>query len=149
MIKCIVRGHKKGLVDQCFGDVVIHNYVMKKLKRTLRAEVKCMCSSKVDSMLQKRSYNELKSFKWQKLISELEVNAPTLLSILNACTTGTQQPRENRVSVVGMCCAMILKLHYSRVSLLVQKIIATILQAGHCNKQVFSVISVIIFITLF
>ena len=115
MIKCIVRGHKKGLVDQCFGDVVIHNYVMKKLKRTLRAEVKCMCSSKVDSMLQKRSYNELKSFKWQKLISELEVNAPTLLSILNACTTGTQQPRENRVSVVGMCCAMILKLHYSRV----------------------------------
>ena len=148
MTKCIVRGHKKGLVDQCFGDVVTHNYVMKKFKRTLRAEVKCMCSSKVDSVLQKRSYDELKSFKWQRLISELEVHAPTLLSILNACTTGTQQPRENRVSVVGMCCAMILKLHYSRMSL-VQKIIATILQAGHCNKQVFSVISIIIFITSF
>ena len=99
-------------------------------------------------MLQKRSYNELKSFKWQRLISELEVHVPTLLSILNACTTGTQQPRENRVSVVGMCCAMILELHYSMMSL-VQKIIATILQAGHCNKQVLSVICIIIFITSF
>lgn len=61
--KSIARGHKKGLVDQCFSDDETCKYIMKKLERTIRAEVKKMCSEAVGSVLQSTSYEALKSFR--------------------------------------------------------------------------------------
>ena len=88
---------------------------------------------KVNSVFQRRSYNELKSFKWEKLIPELQSHAPVLLSVLYACTSS--QKGSNRVPVIGMCCATMLNLRSNQMSL-DQKVIATVLQAGHCSKQV-------------
>ena len=65
-------------------------------------------------------------------MSELKVYAPTLLSIFHACTG---QNKENSEGVIGMCFAMLLKLRYSRMSL-VQKMIFVILLSGHTSKQV-------------
>lgn len=71
-------------------------------------------------------------YRWEKLIAELQVHAPTLLNILYACTS---KDRQNRNGTIGMCIAMILKLRYPRMSL-VQKIISVILLSGNTSKQV-------------
>ena len=43
-----------------------------------------------------------KEFTWDTLISELTVNAPMLMSILEGCTE-TKVERVNTKAVIGMC----------------------------------------------
>ena len=61
-------------------------------------------------------------------------HAPTLLAILYSCTK-TKQPKSNREGVIGMCAALLFKLRYHCMSL-VQKLVCTMLYAGHSGKQV-------------
>ena len=60
--------------------------------------------------------------------------APTLLALLEFCTY-TRKPRVNRMAVLGMCVALLLKFSFHKMCL-VQKIISLILYAGHSGKQV-------------
>lgn len=133
MSKSIARGHKKALVDQCFSDDEVHDYIMRKIRRILHAEMKEMCSFRVGSILQNTTYEALKNFKWNTLILEMEEHSPNLLYILRACTPTT---KEQQNSVVGMCSALLLKSRFRRMCL-AQKIISIILHAGHSGKQVF------------
>ena len=91
-----------------------------------------MCSHKVDSILQRTS--ALSSFHWIDLMNELEAHAPTLLTVLNSATR-IWCDRCNRDGAIGMCAALLLKFRYNRTSL-VQKVISTILYAGHSSKRV-------------
>ena len=93
-----------------------------------------MCSEKTASILRSDSYDDLKNFTWDKLIQELRVHAPVLTDILHSCTS-TKSPSPNRMGIIGLCSALLLKQHCSRMSL-VQKIVMFILHAGHCGKLV-------------
>ena len=61
--KSIARGHKRGLVDHCFCDPETQRYIMNKLNRQVRGEVKKMCSDAVGSILQNSSYEALMNFR--------------------------------------------------------------------------------------
>lgn len=128
------RGHSKSFVDRCFEDIQIRRYIMNKLSQIICAELKTMCSAKVDSVLKRQSNDALKNFEWDTLFFELRQNAPVLTTIFLACTK-TKQWRPNRKAIIGMCAAMFLKFRYDRMSL-VHKIIALILYAGRTGKQV-------------
>lgn len=128
--KAAARGHKKGVTDQCFTDDEIRGYILQKIGKHVYSEVKTMCSSKVQSLLQKKTNEALKEFKWDTFMSEIKVNAPVLYNILLAVTK-TKQPRSDRNEVIGM----LLNLRFPTMNL-VQKIIALIMYAGRCEKQV-------------
>ena len=70
--------------------------------------------------------------RWEQLMLELKTHAPTLLAILQSGCS--RLDRKNVDGVIGMCCAMILKMHYCRMSL-VQKIVSVILVMGHSSQQ--------------
>jgi len=72
-------------------------------------------------------------FRWNQLLLELRKHAPTLLTILQSAFIGKEE--QEKECPIGMCFALILRAHYSRMSL-VQKIISLILLAGHAGKQV-------------
>ena len=55
----------------------------------------------------------------------------TLLSILKACAN---RYKDASNGIIDMCSAMLLKLHYSRMSL-VQNVLLVILLSGHASKQ--------------
>ena len=109
-------------------------YLLKRIGMALRNELRVMCSESTNSILSNQSVSELKDFKWNKLLSELEKYAPTFLMILCE-STHTRQPRHDRNAVIGMCAALILKLRFSKICL-VQKIMSLILYGGHSGKQV-------------
>ena len=44
-------GHSKSFVDQCFMDTEIRHRIMNKLSQIICAEMKTLCSTKVDSVL--------------------------------------------------------------------------------------------------
>lgn len=105
---------------------------MNKVAGMIRDEVRKMCSNDVNSILQRTS--AVSSFQWVDLLNELESHAPTLMTILNSATI-TRGYRCNRSGVIGMCAALLLKFRYNRMNV-VQKLISTILHAGHAGKQV-------------
>lgn len=106
-----------------------------------------MCAHNVDSILRQTSCESLSNFQWTDLIGELQKYAPTLMTVLKACTK-TRRHRRNRNGVIGMCAAMLLKFRYNRMSL-VQKLISTILYTGHSGKQVSKIFSMTIIQELF
>lgn len=131
MGKSVARGSKKTLVDQCFSDPGTLPHLMKKLSRVLREEMKMMCSEKTVSVLRSKSYDVLKNFKWEDLLKEMSVHAPTLAHILQSCTGKSSK----KSAVIGVCASILLKSRCSKMSL-VQKRVMLILHAGHCGKQV-------------
>ena len=98
---------------------------------TVRDELKKMCSHSVKSVLKNSS---LMDFQWNDLLNELDIHAPTLMTILNYATQ-TRRGRPNRDGVKGICATILLKFRYDEMSM-VQKVISSILYAGHCGKQV-------------
>ena len=113
------------MVDECFKDPESRKYVVRKSGSLMQAEMKTMCSEKVDSILCRKTVDALAGFQWIQLF----------LSVLHACTK-TRRPRQNRDAVIGVCTALIL-ITRRRTMNLVQRIDSLILQAGHCAKQVY------------
>ena len=99
-----------------------------------------MCSEHTSSVLSSQSVTDLWEFTWEKLLHELKVNAPILLSILRECTK-TRRPRPNQNAVIGMCAVILLKHRFKKMSL-VQRILSLILYAGHSGKQVITIIKI-------
>ena len=93
-----------------------------------------MCATKTCSKFHCSSIHDLESFKWTELFNDMKINAPTLTSILNACT-GTKKFKGNRTAIICVCAGILFKFHFSQMNLF-QKIVSLILHAGHCGKMV-------------
>ena len=93
-----------------------------------------MCSEAANSILWNQSAEALNEFSWGKLCDELEARAPTFFSLFEMCTH-TRKPRCNRMGVIGMCAALLMKYRFAKMSL-VQKVVSLLLYAGHSRKQV-------------
>ena len=78
-----------------------------------------MCEVKTRSILRSRSYNDIKNFKWEPFVKELEMH-------LN---------KASKNATIGICAYILLQHQCSRMSL-VQKMIRLLLHASHCGKQV-------------
>lgn len=121
-------------MNECFKDPTTKKYIVEKVGRVARSELISLCSVKVSSIMLQQTEDVYDNFTWEKIYSELEINAPVLLSIFESCTE-TRTRRSNRKAVIGMCAAILLKHRFFKMSL-VQRIISLILYAGHSGKQV-------------
>ena len=65
--KAAARGHKKGVVDQCFADPKVKTYVVHKVLQILQSEMKTMCSLQVGSILRDNTSDGIKVFNWNSL----------------------------------------------------------------------------------
>ena len=132
--KAIARGSRKAVAEQCFKDPSTKKYLLEVFGREIRKDIRHISSSKTPSCLRYSSPEDLCTFTWDKLLTELSTGAPTLLEILRAATR-KRIPRSNTIGVICMCAGIILKHHNPTLSL-VQKILTVILFAGHVSKQV-------------
>ena len=129
--KAVARSSKKAIAQECFKDPVTTKYVLDHLCGIIRREMKTMVADETNSILRNPG---MECFTWDLIIEELGANAPNFLHLLHAMTK-TKSVRKNRKAIIGVCASILLKHHYSKMSL-VQKIISTILYAGHTSKQV-------------
>ena len=119
----------------CLDDGLIRRYILEGVCKILRGEIAAMCSDQVESMLKSQDVDDLSTFTWDGVHSELEEHAPTLLQILHGCTT-FRIPRPNQKAVIGLCAAVLCKYRRSSMSLF-QKVMSLILYAGHSSKKVY------------
>jgi len=129
--KVVTRRSKSALATEALKNPTTRRYIVKKMGILLQKELVSMCSGKTNSMLKSL---DLKEFTWKNLISELSTTAPTFYSLLLSCTQ-PQKPRQNRDAVIGVCCVVLLKFRYSKMSLW-QKVVSLILYAGQSGKMV-------------
>lgn len=134
MGRSIARGSKKSLIDQCHDDPETRKFMLNKIGRVLKGEMKIMSQVKTGSILRSGSYDDMKVFQWETLLEELKLHAPVLYNILDSCTS-TKHQRINRSATIGICAAILLRYRCSRMSL-VQKVLMLVLHASHCGKQV-------------
>lgn len=107
-------------------------YCIQKIGVMIRNELHTLCNPATKSVLGSQCLSGLSDFTWKKLIDELEIHAPVLLTVLRYATV-TRDDRHNRETIIGMCAALLLKHCYFKMSL-VQKILALVLYSGHSGK---------------
>ena len=147
--KLIARGSKVAIAEECLNHKDVKAAVIAKVGKLVREEVRVMCSDGHDSVLKSTNPQNLRTFKCEMIINEMEECAPTLLSILRECTRPLKAKQlesnkkrrrvatpSDRNAVIAMCTAILCKNRRSSMSLL-QKLIALIMQAGRSSKQVF------------
>ena len=132
--KAVARGTRVSVAKECLKDPVTKKYIMKRIGMLVRNELIFMCSDTTNSILRQQFSSAYKQFSWEKLLNELETNAPLFLSILQECTH-TRRPRRNRNVVVCMCAALLLKFRFSKMCL-VQKVLSLVLYGGNSGKLV-------------
>lgn len=133
--KALARGSRVAIATQCLDDDVMSKHIIKKVCRMVKSEMEALCSDKVDSTLRHHSRDELMTFEWSSIYSELQQHAPILLEVLLAATS-TRCPRPNREALISMCASMICKLRRPHMCT-AQKTLSLILYAGHASKKVF------------
>ena len=133
--KLLSRGASLASISmECFRDEAARHIIIKRtVGHYIKKELAAMCSDTVNSILLQSSSNDISSFTWEKLMDELAFNAPTLLYLLQCCTT--TKSKKSADAIIGMCVALLCRHRRDRASL-IQKIISLILYSGHTSKQV-------------
>ena len=137
--RAMARGSRKAVAVECLKEPTTRKHLLKRIGMLVRNELMSMCSERTSSILSSQSVTDLWEFTWEKLLHELNMNAPVLLTILQECTN-TRRPRPNQNAVIGMCTVILLKHRFQKMSL-VQKILSLILYAGHSGKQVITIVN--------
>lgn len=115
-------------------DSRVKKYIVKGIGMSLKHEIASICSDRANSVLRDKSVNALESFNSDVLLHEVRTRAPTLFSILEACTY-TRRARRNCKAVTGMIVAILCKHRRSSASLL-QRLVSVVLYSGHASKSV-------------
>ena len=147
----VARSSHKTVARQAMLNKKIRRHALVVLKKDVQKEIKLICSKKVNSVLRETSSDIVSSFSWDLLVKEVEVKAPTLLSLLHACVDVQRRQRKrgkvsssgkksksrltSNTAVIGVCAGIILR-HANHHMNLVQRLISLILDNGHSSKQV-------------
>lgn len=130
-----MRKNKWKCATESLKEPLIRDYIIKKLLTWVNKEIKCLCSSKVNSFL--RSL-DVTGFSWDAVITQVKSHAPLFFAFMQACMH-TMTPWKNHSAVLGMCTAILLK-HRCRDMNLVQKVLSLVLYVGNARKQVLFII---------
>ena len=137
MGKLLARGTRKSLASQCLRQPNCRLHVLDGIGRIVASEIKALCSLSFNSVLRNTDVTDLKTFSWEKVLSEAKNCAPTLLQLLESCTRPRigHSPKPNRKVIIGLCICILCRYRCPSMSLF-QKIVSVILYAGHSAKQV-------------
>lgn len=129
--KAVARKCQLGIATETMKNPITRKKILLLVGREVQKEVRNMTADSTHSILGREAWKE---FEWDTLLEELQINAPVLLSILQAATR-TRAPRSNTKSVIGTRAAILLKHRSPKMSLL-QKVISLVLYSGHTSNQV-------------
>ena len=122
----MARSSKSAIAKEALKDPTTRGYILTKMGFLLQKELMVLYSHKKRSMFHSLPLEE---FTWKLFIN----SASSLYSLLLSCTQ-TQKPRQNCDSIIGVCCAVLMKFRYSKVCIF-QKLISLILYAGRSRKM--------------
>ena len=105
----------------------------------VRDECQKLCTTIADrkSILRKTSPDDLKTFSWSNLSSELHNRAPVFVAILEASVKRprSQHPDSMSQRSIGLAAAVLLR-ERNQFMCAVQCVISLLLHAGHASKMV-------------
>lgn len=133
----LARKSMKKVADQCLFSKKSHNYALRNIGKTVLKEVKSFVAKSNLSLFGSHSMKDLREFEWDRLHQEMLETAPTLSSIFFSATK-CRKERSNRIGVICLCMAIILKYRSNKMNF-VQRILSLVLYANKCSKKVKSI----------
>jgi hypothetical protein len=109
-------------------------WLIQGIGKILHYEIKKLCSNEVSSVIQSKSNEHIHNFPWMQMFKECSLYCPTLQTLL-LISTKTKTARKNQLHVISVVICMLAKFHCSNMSLF-QRLISTILYAGHAGSKV-------------
>ena len=128
--KALGRGSRQTLAKYAIHDARIRAHLVNCLKKSVKSEIKALCSK---SVLLQKGKDSMCSFRWEQLQTDLHDKAPVLSGLLHACIPSTSKC--NPAAIVGMCVSILAKARQP-TACLVQRVVSLVLYAGHASKQV-------------
>lgn len=151
LARSVGRQNRPSIARQAMRDPKIKKMVLNILEKDVQKELTKMSSKSTNSCLRQRHLEALDSFSWDSLLSELQLNAPTLYRVLQGCVSVKRRERvmkkggrkgmvarsyrPSNSAILGVCAALLLR-HRNHNMNVVQRIISIILHGGHAAKQV-------------
>ena len=121
---------------ECFKDESSRSSIIKRtIGLHVKQELSALCSDRNGSVLLGKDPNDIINFKWEDLIEDMRMHTPTLLSILECCSTTKGYRRIEPKVVIGIITAILCKNRRDSASI-VQRLISIILYLGHTSKLV-------------
>ena len=114
----------------------IRKAILKHMSQKIHLECKSLCSTSMKSVLRSGSAGDVKNFQWDTITKELRNRAPTLYSALYAaCRHSRKDKRKQSRCIIPLAASLLLK-RRNQFLCRAQKVLSTILYAGHCSKMV-------------
>lgn len=129
------RGRRKSIARAAVNNKSLFPEIVQSLCRTIKKEIKTVCSETHDSILKMKTKPALEQFTWKTVWLELQQNAPTLIDLLLGLLPASKSNLDSVRPALCMCASILLKLTNGKVNL-VQTVISLVLKAGHATKQV-------------
>ncbi len=139
--KGLGRKNHASITFQAMQHKRVRERILKVMAKDIRKEMTAMCSIMTPSILRDTTPTALQSFKWEALVQEMKVRAPTLLAILSSCVQkkppklGQKTCCVKNEAVIGVCAAVLLRRRNHSLNLL-QRVVSMILYSNHAGKQV-------------
>ena len=138
-IKSTTRGNWKAVISRNMRIPERRCFILACVGKLLRYELGVYCSDNCQSVLLSQNLDDIKAFKWESLVSEMEDKMPCLFKLLKKCTdlpinTEKTSNSQSRM-MVGLVLSIMAKQRRPQACLL-QKIVALLLYSGHCSKKV-------------
>ena len=131
----LIRSNFQSFATNVLKNVSAKKALLNALGRMLQKEVSSLCSTGSKSVLAEIPSKDLSGVV-QKIISEMQARAPTLLDLLLlGRAMKTRRPRPNTSMMMAFITSMMCKHRKASVCLL-QRLVSLILFHGHSTKQV-------------
>ena len=123
----------------------LRHHVVDEVAKEIRKEIKKLCSRKHDSILRMKTKPALENFLWERILDELQLHAPTLITLLRNCLPKSKSTSATVSPAICMSASILLKITNPHINL-TQGVLSIILRAGHATKQVCCNLYVCIFL---
>ena len=115
-------------------DSRVFPYVASGVGKVIKCEIKKMCSTKTDSILNSKDKKHISDFPWESVKKEITQVCPALHTILQPATTSNVE-RSHQDEFITVLVAMLCKFRCSHMSLL-QRMVSVLLFSSHTGTMV-------------
>lgn len=136
----LLEGHAPSIASAVLAMEAVKEAIFTSFLESINRECSVLCQTSTVSHFRHIPVDQLKIFKWNTLIDELESKSPLLLKILTSIAVRNDHRNKKKVGPahypgIGTAAAVLLKERNCHMSGL-QSLVSMLMYSCHCEKQV-------------
>ena len=140
IVRALIGGHARSIAKAVMTQDDVKENIIKLLLGKLNEECASLCRKAISSPFRTMPADQMASFKWVDMVTDLKVKAPLFFTLLDSITSRNDHRNIAKVGVAhypGICtAAAILLKERNREICGLQSLVSLLLYSCHAEKQV-------------